>query len=143
MMTAASPPGGPARRHLLVDIGGGSTELVLGRTEVAVSTSLDVGCVRLTERFLASDPPTPELAAAAAYVRSLLPELRGRHAIGVAGTVTTLATLDLGDRRVRPRANARSPDRARVGRARARPAGGADARGAAARPGDRARPRAR
>ena len=84
---------------LVVDIGGGSTELVLAETgDVAFSTSLDVGCVRITERFLGSDPPSrPELAAAGAYVRSLLPELVATAAIGVAGTVTTLATLDLGD----------------------------------------------
>jgi exopolyphosphatase/guanosine-5'-triphosphate,3'-diphosphate pyrophosphatase len=54
--------------------------------------------VRVTERFLTSDPPSPpELAAAGAYVGSLLPDLEATHAIGVAGTVTTLATLDLGD----------------------------------------------
>ena len=84
---------------LVVDIGGGSTELVLAKDgEVAFSTSLDVGCVRITERFLASNPPSrPELAAGGAYVRSLLPELEASSAIGVAGTVTTLATLDLGD----------------------------------------------
>jgi exopolyphosphatase/guanosine-5'-triphosphate,3'-diphosphate pyrophosphatase len=83
---------------LLVDIGGGSTELVLcGHGEALSSASFDVGCVRLTERFLASDPPTlPELAAAAGYVRALLPSLEATGAIGVAGTVTTLATLDLG-----------------------------------------------
>ncbi len=82
---------------LLVDIGGGSTELVRClRGEVESSTSIDVGCVRLTERFLESDPPAPpELAAAAAYVRALLPTLETTSAIGVAGTVTTLATLDL------------------------------------------------
>ena len=84
---------------LVVDIGGGSTELVLAQGgEIAFSTSLDVGCVRMTERFVASDPPSQaELDAAGAYVRSLLPELEARNAIGVAGTVTTLATLDLGD----------------------------------------------
>jgi len=83
---------------LLVDIGGGSTELVrCSGGEVESSTSIDVGCVRVTERFLGSDPPTrPELAAAAAYVRALLPTLEAASAIGVAGTVTTLATLDLG-----------------------------------------------
>jgi exopolyphosphatase/guanosine-5'-triphosphate,3'-diphosphate pyrophosphatase len=83
---------------LIVDIGGGSTELVLGSDGTpGTSASIDVGCVRLTERFLRSDPPTkPELAAAGAFVRSLLPTLEARHAIGVAGTVTTLATLDLG-----------------------------------------------
>jgi exopolyphosphatase/guanosine-5'-triphosphate,3'-diphosphate pyrophosphatase len=82
---------------LVVDIGGGSTELVLGSDgEPAASASIDVGCVRVTERFLASDPPTaPELAAAAGYIRSLLPPFHAVHAVGVAGTVTTLATLDL------------------------------------------------
>jgi len=83
---------------LLVDIGGGSTELVISADgKPAESVSLDVGCVRLTERFLASDPPTPEeLAAAATHVRTVLPVRPARSAIGVAGTVTTLATLDLG-----------------------------------------------
>jgi exopolyphosphatase/guanosine-5'-triphosphate,3'-diphosphate pyrophosphatase len=83
---------------LLVDIGGGSTELVrCSNGAVTDSASLDVGCVRVTERFLASDPPAPpELAAAAGYVRALIPDLDAQAAIGVAGTVTTLATLDLG-----------------------------------------------
>ena len=83
---------------LLVDIGGGSTELVLGSSDGPDgSTSLEVGCVRLTERFLRSDPPTgPELAAAATYVRGLLPDYSASHLIGVAGTVTTVAALDLG-----------------------------------------------
>jgi len=87
----------PLDDTLLVDIGGGSTELVLAAADgPRASTSLDIGCVRLTERFLASDPPrSPELAAASAYVRALLPAYETRHAIGVAGTVTTLATLDL------------------------------------------------
>jgi len=84
---------------LVADIGGGSTELVVAADgEVASAASLDIGCVRVTERFLGSDPPSrPELAAASAYVRSLLPPLEAASAIGVAGTVTTLATLDLGD----------------------------------------------
>ncbi len=65
---------------------------------VTFATSLDVGCVRVTERFLRSDPPSrPELEAARAYVQSLLPDVEVTRAIGVAGTVTTLATLDLGD----------------------------------------------
>ena len=83
---------------LIVDIGGGSTELVVRERDAPPrSSSIDVGCVRLTERFLGSDPPSaPELAAAAAYVRVLLPPLEPARAIGVAGTVTTLATLDLG-----------------------------------------------
>jgi exopolyphosphatase / guanosine-5'-triphosphate,3'-diphosphate pyrophosphatase len=88
----------PLDGTLVIDIGGGSTELVQsanGRPPAA--TSLDVGCVRITERFLHSDPPTAsELAAAAAYVRSLLPRYDVASAIGVAGTVTTLAALDLG-----------------------------------------------
>ncbi len=88
---------------LLVDVGGGSTELVLADGDgVAFHTSLDLGCVRLTERFLASDPPTAaELAECRAAVRALLGErvpetVRPTSAIGVAGTVTTLATLELG-----------------------------------------------
>ncbi|MBA3376518.1 MAG: Ppx/GppA family phosphatase [Actinobacteria bacterium] len=87
----------PVEDALIVDIGGGSTELVVTSSgEATVSTSLDVGCVRLTERFLGSDPPSrPELAGAGAYVRSLLPRYEAESAIGVAGTVTTLATLDL------------------------------------------------
>jgi exopolyphosphatase / guanosine-5'-triphosphate,3'-diphosphate pyrophosphatase len=80
---------------LVVDIGGGSTELV---TADGFHVSLDVGSVRLTERFLHSDPPTrDELEAAAAEVRSLLPPpLAHTAAIGVAGTITQLAALDLG-----------------------------------------------
>jgi len=78
---------------LLLDVGGGSTELTLPDFRV----SLDVGSVRLTERFLASDPPTSaELEACREAVRSVLPELDVRHAIGVAGTITTIAALELG-----------------------------------------------
>jgi len=93
-----------AAATLVVDIGGGSTELVLGGPDgVAFQESLDLGCVRLTERFLPSDPPTgEELDACAAAARSLLGErvpddVRSApaSAIGVAGTVTTLAALDL------------------------------------------------
>jgi exopolyphosphatase / guanosine-5'-triphosphate,3'-diphosphate pyrophosphatase len=75
---------------LLVDVGGGSTELSLGEFR----TSLDVGSVRLTERFLPSDPPTSsEQTAASEFVRSLLPDLRVEDAVGVAGTVTQLHLL--------------------------------------------------
>jgi exopolyphosphatase/guanosine-5'-triphosphate,3'-diphosphate pyrophosphatase len=79
---------------LVLDVGGGSTELVLADWHV----SLDLGCVRLTERFLHSDPPTAaEVEACRAYIRSLLPgEPEPTRAIGVAGTVTTLAVLSLG-----------------------------------------------
>jgi exopolyphosphatase / guanosine-5'-triphosphate,3'-diphosphate pyrophosphatase len=100
MMIRGVTSGRPALDEVLVvDVGGGSTELVLAEDSgVVFSTSLDVGCVRITERFLASDPPTQsELETASAYVRSLLPKVEAGRAIGVAGTVTTLATLDLGD----------------------------------------------
>jgi exopolyphosphatase / guanosine-5'-triphosphate,3'-diphosphate pyrophosphatase len=80
---------------LVVDIGGGSTELVVGSD--SFQTSLDVGSVRLTERFMQEDPPTlHELEEAAVAVRKVLPALRVRRAIGVAGTITTVAALDLG-----------------------------------------------
>jgi exopolyphosphatase / guanosine-5'-triphosphate,3'-diphosphate pyrophosphatase len=86
-------------KTLIVDLGGGSTELILGGPDgVNFHTSLDVGSVRMTERFLASDPPTPaELDACAAAVRDELAtvSLEPRAAIGVAGTITTLAALDL------------------------------------------------
>jgi exopolyphosphatase/guanosine-5'-triphosphate,3'-diphosphate pyrophosphatase len=86
---------------LILDIGGGSTELIVDDFHV----SLDIGSVRFTERFLHTDPPTAaELAAAAAAVRAALPDRRATSAIGVAGTVTTLAALDLGlDRHERDR----------------------------------------
>jgi exopolyphosphatase / guanosine-5'-triphosphate,3'-diphosphate pyrophosphatase len=83
---------------LLLDVGGGSTELVLGGPGgLGSATSLQLGSVRLTERFLATDPPgAEELTALAAHVRAELPPLDATAAIGVAGTVTTLAALDLG-----------------------------------------------
>jgi exopolyphosphatase/guanosine-5'-triphosphate,3'-diphosphate pyrophosphatase len=89
---------------LLVDIGGGSTELILGGpTGMRFSTSLDIGCVRLTERFLHSDPPTvDELAECVAHVRSVLPALRVAAGIGVAGTVTATAAIELGLERYDP-----------------------------------------
>jgi exopolyphosphatase/guanosine-5'-triphosphate,3'-diphosphate pyrophosphatase len=83
---------------VVVDIGGGSTELIGGGTNI----STDLGSVRLTERFLPSDPPTEdELDALAAAVRSVLAEqvperLTARRGVGVAGTITSLAALDLG-----------------------------------------------
>ena len=78
------------RATLVLDVGGGSTELIAGELGV----SLDVGSVRLTERFLHGDPPTAaELEAAAQQVRDLLPALEVEHAVGVAGTVAQLALL--------------------------------------------------
>ena len=73
---------------LVLDIGGGSTEVqVVGS---AVQESLDVGCVRMTERFGEDVPAIRE------HVRALLPSARPERAVGVAGTVTTIAALDLG-----------------------------------------------
>lgn len=78
-------------KTLVVDIGGGSTELIVGGQEgVSFHASLELGCVRMTERF------GDDLGACAAHARRLLPELEARQAIGVAGTVTSLAALDLG-----------------------------------------------
>ena len=78
---------------LVLDVGGGSTEL----TTTSQRTSIDIGSVRLTERHLRSDPPAPgALAAAASEVRDLLPQLEPTTAVGVAGTITTLAALELG-----------------------------------------------
>ena len=85
----------PQPGRLVVDIGGGSTELMLDDFHI----SLDVGSVRFTERFIHADPPTAhELDACATAVRSALDPVRltPNAAIGVAGTVTTLAALDLG-----------------------------------------------
>jgi exopolyphosphatase / guanosine-5'-triphosphate,3'-diphosphate pyrophosphatase len=73
---------------LVVDIGGGSTELQIVGTDLRAS--LDIGCVRLTERF------GEDVAAVREHVRGLLPEARAGRAVGVAGTVTTIAALDLG-----------------------------------------------
>src|ERR1700692_3510420 len=86
---------------LVVDLGGGSTELVLGSTEVDASFSADIGCVRLTERCLHSDPPTArEVVAARDVVRGRLGEAlravpveNARTWVGVAGTMTTLSAL--------------------------------------------------
>jgi exopolyphosphatase / guanosine-5'-triphosphate,3'-diphosphate pyrophosphatase len=88
---------------LVFDVGGGSTELILGRgREIAFHDSLDVGAVRLTERFVASDPPAgEEVERCREAVRALLEErvpdeVRPRTIVGVAGTVTSLVALDLG-----------------------------------------------
>ncbi|MFC0547283.1 Ppx/GppA phosphatase family protein [Kutzneria chonburiensis] len=94
------PADGP---FLVVDIGGGSTELVLGSLDSSVEAakSVDIGCVRITERCLLSDPPTAEqIAAASDLAASVLaqafeavPVAKARTWIGVAGTVTTLSAV--------------------------------------------------
>jgi exopolyphosphatase/guanosine-5'-triphosphate,3'-diphosphate pyrophosphatase len=81
-------------RTLVVDIGGGSTEVQFVGTDVRAS--LDVGCVRLTERF------GEDVGAIREHVRGLLPLGEAGRAVGVAGTVTTIAALDLGLERYDP-----------------------------------------
>ncbi|GAC1535214.1 MAG: Ppx/GppA phosphatase family protein [Acidimicrobiales bacterium] len=101
--TLGLPPGAGLR--LVADIGGGSTELVVGTDAPQGVFSMDVGCVRLTERHLAHDPPRPEeLADALVDVRDQLeeaiiavPALRdATEMIGLAGTVTTVAAVEQG-----------------------------------------------
>ena len=89
---------------LVVDIGGGSTELIVGAKAPERMVSIDVGCVRMLEKHLASDPPTDaEMAALRGDVMGELEQARGplvvppgARLIGVAGTVTQLATLQAG-----------------------------------------------
>ena len=96
--------------YLVVDIGGGSTEFVLGTAEPDAAISVDIGCVRMTERHLVDDPPTPEQVAAAqqdieAAVERALAAVPGRDArtlVGLAGSVTTVTGLALGLDRYRP-----------------------------------------
>ena len=87
---------------VVVDLGGGSTEVVVGDAGgVQAGHSVDIGCVRMTERCLHSDPPTPEeIAAARAVVReklaealAVVPVQQARTWVGVAGTFTTIAAL--------------------------------------------------
>jgi len=96
--------------YLVVDIGGGSTEFVLGTAEPVSAISVDIGCVRMTERHLVDDPPTPDQIAAAerdieAAVDRALTAVPGRNArtlVGLAGSVTTVTGLALGLDQYRP-----------------------------------------
>lgn len=99
---AAGLPDAPAP-VLVIDIGGGSTELIRGSEgRIEASQSLDMGAVRLRERLLHDDPPTPEqISSARTFVGGLLDNcevpLDGINTfIGVAGTVTTMAAAELG-----------------------------------------------
>ncbi len=93
----AEPP------YLVVDIGGGSTEFVTGQSTVAAALSVDIGCVRMTERHFRHDPPAPDEIAAAtaditAAVDRALAAVDGRSAatlVGLAGSVTTVTALAL------------------------------------------------
>ena len=101
------PAGGP---WLVVDIGGGSTEFAVGprpgaRLEPIGAVSIDVGCVRLTERWLHGDPPRPEeLSQALSIVHDHLDDVRrelpsvddAARMVGLAGTVTTVAAVEMG-----------------------------------------------
>jgi exopolyphosphatase/guanosine-5'-triphosphate,3'-diphosphate pyrophosphatase len=89
--------------YLVVDIGGGSTEFVLGARSVDAAISVDVGCVRLTERHLHADPPSSEQVAAAttdidevlARVRKAVSVEQAHTLVGLAGSVTTVAAVAL------------------------------------------------
>jgi exopolyphosphatase/guanosine-5'-triphosphate,3'-diphosphate pyrophosphatase len=93
----AEPP------FLVVDIGGGSTEFVTGQSTVGAALSVDIGCVRMTERHFHHDPPSPaEVAAATADITAAvdraLTAVDGRSAatlVGLAGSVTTVTALAL------------------------------------------------
>jgi exopolyphosphatase/guanosine-5'-triphosphate,3'-diphosphate pyrophosphatase len=95
---SADPP------YLIVDIGGGSTEFVTGGAQVEHAISVDIGCVRMTERHLHGDPPTAAQIGAAtrditAEVDRALAAVAGREArtlVGLAGSVTTVAALAMG-----------------------------------------------
>jgi exopolyphosphatase / guanosine-5'-triphosphate,3'-diphosphate pyrophosphatase len=104
-MADLEPSGGD---DLVLDIGGGSTELVMVRNGELTAYSMQAGCVRITERALHGDPPTPGeldearrviaaqldlLVAAMPDVAALAPNSR---LVGLAGTVATLAMMDLG-----------------------------------------------
>jgi exopolyphosphatase/guanosine-5'-triphosphate,3'-diphosphate pyrophosphatase len=95
------PASGP---FLVVDIGGGSTEFIVGTDRVEGVMSVDIGCVRLTEKFLHHDPPQPEELSACisltdAYLDDVvreIPAAEARTLVGLAGTVTTVAAVEIG-----------------------------------------------
>jgi exopolyphosphatase / guanosine-5'-triphosphate,3'-diphosphate pyrophosphatase len=91
--------------YLLIDVGGGSTEFIAGASKPDGLISVDVGCVRLTEQYLRSDPPTPEeLSVAVSVVRDFLADVdravpgaaHAKTLIGTAGTVWTMGAIELG-----------------------------------------------
>jgi exopolyphosphatase/guanosine-5'-triphosphate,3'-diphosphate pyrophosphatase len=100
--TADLPAPGP---YLVVDVGGGSTEFIAGTATPTGLCSIDIGCVRLTEQYLHSDPPTAEeLSQAVSVVRDHLADVdravpgaaTAATLVGTAGTVWTLAAIELG-----------------------------------------------
>jgi exopolyphosphatase/guanosine-5'-triphosphate,3'-diphosphate pyrophosphatase len=96
----------PVGRYLVVDIGGGSTEFVAGTSTVESAISVDIGCVRMTERHLhlTGNPPTrdqieaatADIEAAVDKALSVVGDVRDATLVGVAGTVTTIAAITLG-----------------------------------------------
>ncbi|MCB2412513.1 exopolyphosphatase, partial [Demequina sp. TTPB684] len=90
--------------YLVVDLGGGSTEVVLGTEHPESSHSMDVGCVRMTERHLVSDPPEPhEIGDAVRDIHAAIdaafegvPVERTRTLVGLAGSITTVTAHALG-----------------------------------------------
>ena len=96
------PMDGP---FLVVDIGGGSTEFSYGSTECEAAMSVDVGCVRMTEQFLHSDPPAPDELSSCLQVlelhwddvqREMPVATKAARFVGLAGTVSTVAAVELG-----------------------------------------------
>jgi exopolyphosphatase/guanosine-5'-triphosphate,3'-diphosphate pyrophosphatase len=93
-----------ATPYLVVDIGGGSTEFVLGARAVEAARSVDVGCVRMTERHLIGDPPTlaqvtaarRDIDAAIDLAAETVDLARAKTLVGLAGSVTTVAAVALG-----------------------------------------------
>lgn len=90
---------------LVVDIGGGSTEFSYGTTECEFARSVDMGCVRFTEKYIEHDPPRPEellacLSVAEAYIDEVHREhpaiAEARTFVGLAGTVSTAAAVEIG-----------------------------------------------
>ncbi|MGH3273143.1 MAG: exopolyphosphatase [Streptosporangiaceae bacterium] len=104
-LPAGAPPPLPAP-YLIVDIGGGSTEFVTGGADAGelAAISTDIGCVRLTERHLHADPPTPaqvsaataDIGAAIDLAAATVAAGAARTLVGLAGSVTTVAALALG-----------------------------------------------
>jgi exopolyphosphatase/guanosine-5'-triphosphate,3'-diphosphate pyrophosphatase len=112
----ANGPDGLRPPYLVVDIGGGSTEFVIGGADLTSpepaaepespelrAISVDIGCVRLTERYLHADPPTPDQVAAATaaidaaidQAAGVMPVTAARTLVGLAGSVTTVAAVSL------------------------------------------------
>lgn len=102
------PADGP---FLVVDIGGGSTEFVVGSSEPVGVVSIDIGCVRITEKYLHAEPPSSlELSQAITVVHAHLDDVKrllpavtdAVRLVGLAGTVTTMAAVQIGLRTYDP-----------------------------------------